>query len=275
MSREITVWQPLFLLGTVGIFAVLTLSGQEQEREQIIGMRQHLRRLLHGLVLSTGFRLCRITPFERELRRWELEHDDFYFLQVGAHNGVTSDPFQRFIAENLWTCILVEPQAAHFNVLQAIYCDREKIFCRKVAIGDPSQPMVMYRVRDDAAGVPYWASQLASMRYEVIASHESDIPNLRELIVADQVDCTTVASLVSDHHFPRLDLLAVDAEGYDFEVIKQIDQLPWMPKFIYYENRHLSADEHQASLSFLTERGYKILAVNAGDTFAIGTRNIS
>ena len=164
---------------------------------------------MHGLVLSTGFRLCRVKPFERELRRWELKHDDFFCLQVGAHNGVTSDPFQRFIAEDLWTCILVEPQSAHFNVLRAIYCDREKIFCRQVAIGDPNQPMVLYRIRDDAQDVPYWASQLASMRYEVIASHESEIPNLRELIIAEQVECTTLANLVSEHRFPRLDLLAV------------------------------------------------------------------
>lgn len=236
-------------------------------------MRQFFRRLLHKLVLSTGFRLSRVTPFERELRRWELDHADFYFLQVGAHNGVTSDPFQRFIVENLWNCILVEPQAAHFDVLRTIYCDREKVACHQVAIGDPDRPMVMYRVRDDAEGVPYWASQLASMRYEVIASHETEIPNLRELIVADPVQCTTLVNLIAEHQYPRLDLLAVDVEGYDFEVIKQIDQLPWKPKFIYYENRHLAATEYQSSLTFLAQRGYKTMAVNAGDTFATRVGN--
>ncbi len=236
-------------------------------------MRRILRRLLHQLVLSTGFRLARVTPFEKAIRLWELDHDDFYFLQVGAHNGVTSDPFQRFIVENLWRCILVEPQAAHFKVLQTIYCDRDKVACHQVAIGDPDQEMVMYRVRDDAESVPYWASQLASMRYEVIASHENEIPNLRQLIVADQVDCTTLANLVAQHQYPRLDLLAVDVEGYDFEVIKQIDRLPWKPQFIYYENRHLDAAEYQQSLTFLAERGYKTMRVNEGDTFAVQVGN--
>jgi FkbM family methyltransferase len=219
-------------------------------------------------VLACGFRLSRVKPFERSIRRWELDHDDFYFVQIGAHNGVTSDPFQKFIAEGVWSCLLVEPQPACFEILQSIYCDRPGVHPMHVAIGPDNTSLRLFHVRDDAVGVPYWANQLASTRREVVASHADRIPNIEELIVSVDVPCRTLASLVGEAQYPRIDLLATDTEGFDFEVIRQIDALPTRPQFIYYEHLHLSATEHRESLEFLKRRGYRTHAVNNGDTFA-------
>ena len=63
-------------------------------------------------------------------------------------------------------------------------------------------------------------------------------------------------------------LLAIDVEGYDVEVVKQIDSMNCKPRFIYYEHKHLSWEEHRASLEFLSQRGYRTHAVNEADTFA-------
>jgi len=233
-----------------------------------MGLRQRIRILLHKAILALGFRLVRAAPFERALRRWELDHDDFYLLQVGAHNGVTSDPFQRMIAEGAWTCTLVEPQRKSCEVLRAIYADRDRVRIENVAIGPEDAALTLFKVRDDAPNVPYWANQLASTRRAVVASHADRIPDLESLIVEEKVPCRTLASIVRESRFPRLDLLAIDVEGYDFEVVKQIDSLPFLPHFVYFEHLHLSREDYQASLAFLAERGYRCHAVNNGDTFA-------
>ncbi len=115
--------------------------------------------------------------------------------------------------------------------------------------------------------LPYWASQLASLRYEVIASHEDRIPGLREWIVEVDVPSRRLSTLVREAAFPRVDLLAIDVEGYDFEVVKQIDQLEQLPRMIYYEHRHLSESDYQQSLAFLRDRGYRTASIE-GDTFA-------
>ncbi len=231
-------------------------------------LRAILRKALHTSVLWTGFRLVRVLPFERSLRRWELEHEDFFMVQVGAHNGVTSDPFQRFIAEGVWSCTLVEPQASSCQILRTIYEDRDRVRTVHAAIGRENGTMTLYKVREGASDVPHWASQLASTRREVIASHADRIPNLEAMIVEEHVPCITLQNVLNESGFPRLDLLAVDVEGYDFEIVKQIDTLPFHPQFIYYEHLHLSDAEQQTCLAFLAERGYACHAVNNGDTFA-------
>jgi FkbM family methyltransferase len=230
--------------------------------------RQFIRRMLHRLPLFCGFRLARAEPFERAIRRFELQHDDFYFVQIGAYNGVTSDPFLRFIIEGLWTCVLVEPQRRHWSILQAIYGDRENITCSNTAVSTENKVAQLHMVREDAEGLPHWASQLASFRHDVIAGHEDRIPGIRELIVTQDVECRTLAALIQEHQLPRVDLLAIDVEGYDFEVVKQIDSLYHKPRFIYYEHLHLPAEQYRESLAFLAERGYQTHSVNEGDTFA-------
>jgi FkbM family methyltransferase len=233
-----------------------------------MSLRASLRKLLHRSVLACGFRLVRAAPFERALRRWELDRDDFYLLQVGAHNGVTSDPMHRFVSEGHWDCLLVEPQRPSFEVLQTIYAGMDRVKTVQSAVGPQPGTLTLYRIRDDAIGVPHWANQLASVRRDVIASHADRIPGLESLIIEEAVACQTLRSLFDASGFPRLDLLATDVEGYDWEIVQQIDSLPMRPPFIYYEHLHLGTERYRESLAFLAKRGYRCHAVNNGDTFA-------
>ncbi len=193
---------------------------------------------------------------------------DFWFVQVGAYNGITSDPFCKHVIDGLWKGLLIEPQSAYWHVLNEIYQDRPDVICLNVAISDVDGTKKLYRIADDATGVPYWASQLASFRREVIAAHRDRISDIERWIVAQEIPCRTLASVVQEHQLPRVDLLAVDVEGSDYEVIQQIDQLSQHPPFVFYEHLHLSESDRQASWQFLRERDYKLTFHNDGDTFA-------
>lgn len=235
-------------------------------------LRSILRTSLHRMVHRLGFRLFRIPPFERAIRDWELDHETVYLVQVGAHNGITSDPLHRFLIDGIaWQSILVEPQGACVRSLRSNYADRDNIHIVHAAIGPAaasSRSLQLYRISDEAVGLPHWANQLASARREVIASHRDRIPDIERWIVSETVPCMTLAEVVAQHAFPRVDLLATDTEGFDFEIVQQIDALPSLPQFIYYEHLHLSAEEYASSLRFLDSRGYATHAVNNGDTFA-------
>ena len=242
-------------------------------------LRSILRSSLHRAVHRFGFRLVRIQPFERAIRNWELTHEPFYFVQIGAHNGITSDPFHRFLLEGIeWRAILVEPQSSCVDVLRSIYADREHIHIVHAAIGPESKPggqdsdaartLTLYKVRDNVQGLPHWANQLASARREVIASHRDRIPDIENWIVSETVPSIPLSEVIQQRGFPRVDLLTSDTEGFDFEIVRQIDSQPSFPQFIYYENLHLPAEEYARSLEFLKERGYRTHAVNNGDTFA-------
>ncbi|MFM8189743.1 MAG: FkbM family methyltransferase [Pirellula sp.] len=233
-------------------------------------LRSKLRKALHKTVHRLGFRLVRTPVFERAIRNWELDHQPFYFVQVGAHNGITSDPFHRFLIENIaWESILIEPQSPCVQTLQSIYADRPNIRIEHAAIGPEQETLRLYKVSDTAVGLPHWANQLASARREVILSHKDRIPDIEQYLQTEDVRCLGLAHVVAKHRFPRVDLLASDTEGFDFEIVKQIDSLPSLPEFIYYEHLHLSKLEYEQSLGFLKDRGYLTQAVNNGDTFAM------
>lgn len=226
--------------------------------------------MLHKSVLSTGFRLARVKPFEQAIRRFQLDHEDFYFLQVGAYNGVTSDPICQFIIEgNTWSGVMVEPQAKCFEVLREVYRDRDNIDLRNVAIGEHDGTAMLYKIRDDARNVPYWAPQLASFKYEVIAGHREQIPGIEDMIEEVEVPCLTLGTLTREAGLKRLDLLVTDVEGADFSIIKQIDDLGTKPRFIHYENRHLSESDRQECTRFLSDRGYRIQEIDDGESFAM------
>jgi len=232
-------------------------------------LRRWLRKLIHRPLLAVGFRLVRVPRYERIIRAKELEQDDFYFVQVGAHNGVTSDPFHRFVVEGWWwNVVLIEPQSQSCQVLREIYRDRENLKIDESAIGLENGTLSLFKIREDAAGVPYWATQLASTRRDVISSHSDRIERLEERIIEVKVPSRTLASIYQEFKFPRLDLLAIDVEGFDYEVVKQIDSLPQLPQMIYFEHRHLSDSDYQHALGFLRERGYRCEVAEQGDTFA-------
>ncbi len=232
-------------------------------------LRSTFRRWIHRAVLRTGFRLQRIPRFEQRIRLAMNEGTIFTMIQVGAHNGVTSDPFHRLLIElEDWHALLVEPQREPFEVLQSIYAGLPRVTCRQVAVGTDRSTLKLYRVGGDTSQLPYWATQLASTRRDVIEAHRDQIPDLPARIVCDELPCVDLASLFRDTTWPRLDLLVTDVEGADFEVIQQIDQLPSPPRFLFFEDRHLSSAEKKECREFLQARRYRVVWEESGDCFA-------
>ncbi len=231
-------------------------------------LRQVARQWLHRCVLNFGFSLQRVNPFERTLLKYMLNRPEFWLVQVGAYNGITSDPFCKFLIDGLWKAVLIEPQRRYCDILREIYHDRPDIKCRNVAISSSNSTQPLFQIASDAPNMPYWAPQLASFRYDVVASHRDRIPNIEAHIVSELVECVTLDKLIDQERLPAIDLLAIDVEGSDFEVLKQISSLTIFPKFIYYEHLHLSSSDREESYQFLRQHGYKVHAVNDGDSFA-------
>ena len=77
----------------------------------------------------------------------------------------------------------------------------------------------------------------------------------------------TLAGLLEKHGFKGLDFLQIDAEGFDYEIIKSIDFAATRPRFINYEYVLLGADR-AACRALLLEKGYGLLDQRQ-DTLAI------
>jgi len=68
--------------------------------------------------------------------------------------------------------------------------------------------------------------------------------------------------LVERHDLASVDLLHVDVEGYDYEVLKQIDfASSWAPTFIIYEREHFDRQTDEAARRLLRDAGYHLIDI--------------
>src|SRR5271155_2568223 len=59
---------------------------------------------------------------------------DIFFLQIGAHDGVSYDPIHNYIAKHHWKGLLVEPQPAVFQKLKENYAGEKQLLFENSAI---------------------------------------------------------------------------------------------------------------------------------------------
>ena len=66
--------------------------------------------------------------------------------------------------------------------------------------------------------------------------------------------------LLKKYKIQNINLLVIDTEGYDFEILKQINFKTVLPDFIFYEHSHLG-DLREKSFEFMRSKGYSLFIV--------------
>jgi hypothetical protein len=80
--------------------------------------------------------------------------------------------------------------------------------------------------------------------------------------------------MIQRNQVQQIDLIHIDTEGYDYEILKQIDFDKYQPDIILYEHKHLENKVYKSSIRMLKERGYKLF-IHQGDTLAVQHKLIS
>lgn len=170
-------------------------------------------------------------------------------VQVGAHVGNSeNDPIHRF----LWsvkggqcTALLIEPVEHLFRQLVGNYrrCPADVRF-ENGAVAEEAGHRDFWRLKEDTdlTGMPDWMNQLGSLlperidtMWDTCEQNPAHKQFLAENTVVERVQCATVEELRRKHGIGEIDFLQVDAEGYDYEILKTIDFKSSKPKAINYE----------------------------------------
>ena len=77
-------------------------------------------------------------------------------------------------------------------------------------------------------------------------------------VVELSVPAVSFYALIREHDVTRLDLLQIDAEGYDAEIIRMVDFSKLRPSVVHYEHRHLSQTDRESCENELAAHGYRI-----------------
>mgnify|MGYP000159093240 CR=1 FL=1 len=137
------------------------------------------------------------------------------FVQVGAHDGVMHDPLRKFILNNNWQGIFIEPQRDMLEKCKKNYQNIDKLQFVNIAVHPNESLITLYKVKNPKDySHTGWAS---------INSDRFNNTIYKDSILEEQISAKHLMKVIQENNFTSVDLLQIDTEGFDLEVIKMFD----------------------------------------------------
>jgi FkbM family methyltransferase len=195
------------------------------------------------------------------------QSDKVYFIQIGANDGVNNDPINEFVKKFQWAGILVEPMPKFFEELKNNYQGQAHLTFENSGISDTSQSLNFYYLPEDFCN-PSWLQQIGSFDKDAIEKNLEVFPELVKEIKTIQIPTLTLTELVKKYNVAKVDLLIVDAEGYEYKILSQIAQTNVRPSFIFFEWGCLADGDLHKTKEELSNLGYSLYTIG-GDILAV------
>ena len=196
---------------------------------------------------------------------------DLVFVQVGANDGKMMDPIRSTILRTRWRGLVVEPVPELFAALKLNYQHaRDRVQAVNAAVSSAGGDAEFYHLRDRSGlpPLPPWAAGLGSFHRDVILAHRDRLEQIEKYLTIINVRCMTLTSLCESHGLNGMDLLVIDTEGYDFEIIKQLDFQRYRPFVLIFEHHHFDEETERACTDRLKRNGYSLFREGL-DTWAL------
>ena len=203
-----------------------------------------------------------------------------FVVQVGANDGINHDPIHKFIKRDGWSGVLIEPQPDVFrHKLFPLYRRNKGIHLENIALCNEVGLMDMYRLSFCAER---WATGLTTFHLKTLkdkvdsgsiattARNNGVEPpqNKEDFIEKIKVETKSFPFLFEKYNIKQVDVLQIDAEGYDFEIIKMFNVAKHQPKVVVFETDHINATTYKEIENYFTANNYLCKRV-ARDTLAV------
>lgn len=205
-------------------------------------------------------------------------------IQVGANDGVTNDPLNQWVNNNLGlnNIMLIEPQVDVFESLKLNYAKHPSASFFNCAVG-PTGHLKLYRIAKQFnqlyRGIT--ASGITSFNRDYVLSKIkknldiSDDANSEDFLEELNVEMLPLIKLIENQpNFSQgVDFLQIDTEGFDDVVIynSNIDTLK--PSAINFEFIHLDETKVKKLYQYLVRRKYKLIQWSSEDCCAVRLPN--
>jgi FkbM family methyltransferase len=189
------------------------------------------------------------------LRQLAAQRTDVFVLQCGANDGIAKDPVNVFFRDYGWHGLLLEPVQHIFRKLQQTYDGLPRLRLVNAALASNNGDVPFYRVLPGPL-VPDWCDHLGSFSRDVILSHRYKFEQIEDHLVLEHVAGITFQRLVERYGIERIDVLMIDTEGFDAQILNQVDFQRFRPSVIVYERIHLDPQSERDSIQLLEDAHY-------------------
>jgi|GEM_PF-1551589 FkbM family methyltransferase len=214
----------------------------------------------------------------------EIKHQ-LNIVVVGANDGKTNDPIYEFVMRRsgATNILLIEPNKPLLPYLQSNYSQHPSHQIVNCAIGKEGT-LTLYAVKQEVWNLfqPAYAKGWPSYRAatgitSAIKSHIEEALVRQNLVTDDAIDVLNVPAkelktLLEELKWPTpIDVLQIDAEGYDDVVIYNSNLSYTRPKLIYFESNNMPKEKGKSLKNYLSKQWYN--SYNLGrDTLAVDSR---
>jgi len=153
--------------------------------------------------------------FDRGYMQAHLSNGKGSFIDIGANDGVTLSN-TRALAERGWLGVLVEPSPSAFAKLKENYKDKEGFYFYPFALGVTNGKVKMW---DSGTHLNKGDTGLLSTLVDADKAKWEKSTQFTEI----EVQCFRWKTFLNRLKLKSFDFISLDAEGLDYEILKQID----------------------------------------------------
>lgn len=174
-------------------------------------------------------------------------------IQIGANDGQSFDELSYFIKKNKTNSVLVEPIVENFTKLRIHYKNLNFIKLENSAISINDEVSKLYKVN------PKYTSKYGSHISAIPSFSQKHLINHgvnKKHIITELVTPITIKKLIAKYNIDNLDLLFIDAEGYDGKIIYDFLDSSILRPFMIFEYIHIQNDTFSDLIKKLIEKKY-------------------
>ena len=234
----------------------------------ILGYRIIDKNLFRNKRLISTYSVQNIKNF---LSKLFIENKINNIVQIGANDGVIFDDLNEFINRYEIQSLLVEPIKDNFDKLKEKYINSNFVTLENSAIFNSTKDLFLYKV--EKKYLHYYDVHIpgiTSLDKNHLLNHGVKLKH----IVKESVNTITIIGLLNKYNIKNLDLLYIDAEGYDGNIVLDFLSHSILKPIIIFEYIHVQ-NEVLNKVILKINNDYKIFSLNENLVCIPKIKNIS